>query len=55
MSEEKKRRGRPSKPVEERGRSVRVYMAPDVEAWLRTQAEGMSASIARLVRAQTKS
>lgn len=55
MSEvQKPKRGRPALPTEERGRSVRVYMAPDVEAWLKAQPEGMSKAIAKLVRGQKK-
>ncbi|HMS56736.1 MAG TPA: hypothetical protein PKA27_15185 [Fimbriimonadaceae bacterium] len=54
MSEEqpKRGRGRPFKDPEERGRSVRIYMPPDVETWLRAQPEGMSQTIAKLVREQ---
>lgn len=52
MNEEqvKRRRGRPSKSAADRGRDVTVYLPPDVIEWLKSQPEGMSKAIARLVR-----
>jgi hypothetical protein len=52
MEDEQKKRppGRPKKSVDETGRKLTLYVAPDVEEWLRAQPESMSGAIARLVR-----
>lgn len=59
MSEEqiekiKRPRGRPKKSDAETGRKMTIYVAPDVEEWLRVQPEGMSGAIAGLVRRAIK-
>lgn len=48
--EPRAKRGRPPKPIEELGKRINIYVAPDVEEWLRAQPEGMSKAIAKLVR-----
>lgn len=47
---EGKKMGRPTKPPAEHSKRVMVSMAPDVEAWLKSQPGGMSKAIAELVR-----
>lgn len=50
MQEEKRKRGRPPKPQGTTGEKVMTYLPPDVAEWLRSQPEGISPAIVKLVR-----
>jgi hypothetical protein len=59
MSEEqiekvKRPRGRPKLDPGDLGRRANVYLAQDVDAWLKKQPGGASKAIARLVRQAIK-
>lgn len=53
MTETKKKKmGRPPKPASERGKMMKVYFPPDVEAWIRAQPSTLSGTLTDLVRAE---
>lgn len=54
IEKQKRPRGRPKLDPEDLGRRANVYLAPDVDAWLKKQPGGASKAIARLVRQAIK-